>query len=192
MCALVGLDVAIRLRQRVDERRKHRRKQLAVLCPRTLHGRRDHRADETLLVEAWPFDGVADLLLVQPALGVLARDVEPDRRRLRPSPAHRAAHRSQIERREVAMQVVAGHAQHLEQQRRADPPRRGHPLFVPGVQERDQLLPAIDLLRNAVVIVALSREHTDVVTQDVETDVFDGPACADRLVPPLLVAQRRK
>src|SRR3954470_15542647 len=57
-------------------------------------------------------DRIADLLLVMPALGVLARQVEPDRRRIRAGPIDWAAQRIGIERLKECRHLRASQPQH--------------------------------------------------------------------------------
>src|SRR5690606_35175678 len=96
---------------------------------------RQHRMEETPACLPRPADGVADMLLVMPALGVFAGHVEPDRRRVRAGPTDGRAEGKGIERREIVEEGRADDGEQLAKYLRAEPPRGLHPLVVDAIDE---------------------------------------------------------
>jgi hypothetical protein len=84
--------------------------------------------------ERGPLGRLADLVLVDVPFHVLAGDIEPDRRRVGAGrPLHRAAGGVEVKRGQVLFEAQACHVDQLDEQGRADSPRRVDPLLVEGV-----------------------------------------------------------
>src|SRR5580700_4880838 len=79
--------------------------------------------------------GIPDLRLMDIPLHVLTTHIELDRRRLRACrPLHRPARGVQIQRGDMLLEPPACQVEQLDEQRRADPLRRVHPLLVERVE----------------------------------------------------------
>ena len=111
------------------------------------------------------------MLLMEPALGVFASQVEPDRRRIRSCPIDRASDCERIERFEVAAHLLARVPEQIAQQRRAHSPCSLHPRFIHAIDQRDQFLPTYD--RFVGEAVAFARENADVATKKMQGNIFD-------------------
>ena len=141
------------------------------------------RGRTTPVLSAPNADRVANVLLMHPAFGVLAGDVEPDGRRLRTRPVDRHPERGHVQAGEVRLGKLAGHRQQLDQQLRADPPRPGHPDRVLAIDGGDETGQRRDVEtggeRRVDIAIAPPGEAADVVTQQVRRHVLHRPAGTD-------------
>ena len=89
-------------------------------------------------------DGVANLLLMMPLLGVFARDVEPVLRFLLAGPCDAEQSRSEwIERSEKLADLRASDFEKFDQKPRTDSLRRSDPIGVELIQKVDQFAVSI-------------------------------------------------
>src|SRR5690242_13435972 len=101
--------------------------------------------------------GVADLLLVDVPLHVLASHIEPDRCRSRTGcPRHRAASGVEVQRGHVLLETQASLVDQLDEQGGADPPRRLHPLLVETVE------PGVEIFSRGGALPPAVPPHRDV------------------------------
>src|SRR2546422_4920478 len=97
---------------RACDRQRHQRLlsrvDIAVCAWQGAHEGVERRREVARFAQPWLADRIANLLLVVPALGVLARQVEPDRRGRGADPIDRAAQRIWIERLKERRYLRAG------------------------------------------------------------------------------------
>ncbi len=87
-----------------------------------------------------------------PALCVLARQVEPDRRGFRANPGHRSPQGMGVKCLEVGVHLGARLAHQVHQKHRADAACHPYPFFVPAIEKGDQFVPPIHSIANRVPI----------------------------------------
>jgi hypothetical protein len=134
----------------------------------------EHRRHDLRGVEAGAADGVADLLLVHPVLGVLPRDVEPARCRVRPGPGHvdvRGA--QQVGLGPVRLELLAEQGVEVTQHPWAQLPGDPDELLVGAVEPLGQRRAG---WQRDPVAVAGRGQPPGVVVDDVGEDVPDRPA----------------
>src|SRR6266508_4525253 len=149
----------------------------------------ERRREVARLAQPRLADRIANLLLVVPALGVLARQVEPDRRGRGAGPIDRAAQRVWIERLKERRHLLAGQPQHIAQQARADPTGRLDPLGVLAIDECDQIVPARERGLAPPVAIASPRAPADIPAQEMPGQILDRPAGADCWRGPLVIRE---
>lgn len=119
-------------------------------------------------------EGEPDLLVVHPALGVLAGDVEPVRRGPAAGPRDRGPLGLHVEPREGGLDAGPGERQHLDGQRRRDAPGHADPFFVGPLDQlgqHDEVAPASPGLG-----VRLTTETAEIVADQVKDEIVDAPA----------------
>jgi hypothetical protein len=125
------------------------------------------------------------VLLVVPALGIFAGEIEPDGSGVRSGPAKRTAERIRVERAEVAADLLSGEAEKVNEEARTDAARGPEPGVVQVVDEGDQFIPTLDRRAGRRVAVALAREDAHVTAQEVQRHIPDGPTLGDGRQLPL-------
>ena len=130
-----------------------------------------------------PPDGIADLLLVHPELGVFAGHIEPHRGAgIGVGPPNRTADTVEVQAGPQGVELGTEVGQYLDEHRRAERPGDAHELPVhPGEVCRKVF--ARPELRE-VMPVPRSGQAPYVVVRDVCNDIVHAPAGAHRGLPP--------
>ncbi len=131
--------------------------------------------EEARFVEGGAVRGIADLLLVMPALGVFAGDVEPVGSGFGAGPAYGSAEGVGIEAHEICVGLAAGMIEQVDDDARAETARDVDPLMIDAIDEGDEVGIIFERAAGDGVIVAAARKISEVATEDVKGDVFDGP-----------------
>ena len=129
--------------------------------------------------------GEADLLLMVPALGELARDIEPDERCHLSGPGDADGSRSEgVERFVVVGGLRAGQLHERDQDRRTEPPVDSDALTVEPVDERDDVLMRADVDTFDLTLVASSGQFAQSRVEQVRSDITNAPLrCDGRQLP---------
>jgi hypothetical protein len=166
-CACRGLHLVERVGQRADE------------------GVQD-RGEQARRIEAGAVGGVTNLLLVVPALGVFAGEIEPVGRGIGAGPADRRTQRERIEAQEIFVGLPAGVVQQVTQDLRAEALGGCDPGLIDAIDEGDQIVPVGDGASGRRVMIAAAGKIAEIAAQDVEGDVFYGPLARGRGSAPIV------
>ncbi len=150
--------------------------------------------EEAGVGETGAVGGVADLLVMNPALGVFAGDVEPGGRRVWSGPTDGNGRGIHVDGGEVGGDEVAGEGEQLADEAGTEAASGLDPGGVAAVDEVDEGIPIGEvagrgLVRGTAECVAAAGEDLDVDAEEVDDDVVDGPAGADGWEVPLLVRE---
>src|SRR5450432_999888 len=120
--------------------------------------------------------GVPNLLLVVPAFGEFAGDIEPHGSGIRPGPVYWTTHRSQIERSKIRFHLRSGKSKQFAQQAGTQTPGRQDPLVIQAVHQFDQF--SVLLNRSSAETESVARPCQDsyVAAEQVRGYVLYGPA----------------
>ena len=143
---------------------------------------------ETRIGLSWLTNGVTDVLLVVPALGVFPRHIEPDRGRRGPRPTHRCAEREEVQRGEVVEQRRTCGCEQVVHHPWAQPTGGVHPNVIAAVEEADEILARCRCV--ALVAVAPPGEVGEVAAKDVAGHILYRPSVAGRCLFPVVGIQR--
>src|SRR3954471_21457771 len=136
----------------------------------------EHGREEAALGQARSAGSVAYVLLVQPALGVLAGYVEPDGWPVSAGPANATTEGAQVERTEVVEEGGSARSEELDHHAWAEASGGAYPLLVEAVDEGYQVLTGQHT--GALEAVAPPGDIAQVAAEDVQGDIFDRPTAA--------------
>jgi len=128
-------------------------------------------------------NGLANLLLMVPALGELPREIQPVGGRIRPGPAYRGTERERVQGLEEPLSFKAAEGKKRSNHAWAQTAHRRDPFGVAPVDVRLERLNGW-VPRFAIPVTA-ARQPAQVISDEVRGDVFHRPVAGDRRPQPV-------
>ena len=135
----------------------------------------DCRRKENRLVKTCAADGVPDLLLMMPPLGVLASQIQPDGCGLRSCPANGLTNREGVERGEIGLHLWTEVGKQIAEELWTHSARGFDPGTIQLIDEGDEIFPTRDGSASWRKHVSTTRKVSDIATEEMQGDILNGP-----------------